>query len=143
MESFDVKNALKFYHTYKRLVKVTESKIEVLNAKKYKVGGSIAKKPENPMDRETIIINNLGKSECLEQRLEDCIYHIHLAEGFIMWLSEKDGKMVDDRYIKCKSWAWIEMNHYITPQGARKKIISLIDDFIESIESVSIATTIR
>ena len=103
----------------------------MLNARKYKVGGSIAKMPENPIDRSTVIINNLGKSECLEESLSLYRYYVNLAEAFIGCLSEKDAQMVRDKFIKGKSWAWIEMNHYMSIGGARKRIVSLIDKFID------------
>lgn len=131
MIEIHVEIALKNYHQFKREIVRIENKIEELNARKYKAGGSIAKCPENPIDRSTIIINNLGKGECLEEELSLCRYYVNLAEGFISVLPEPEKSIVRDRFIARKTMAYVCDRYFMDRTTVWRRINKSIQKFIE------------
>ena len=135
MQSNDVKIALQNYHRFKKDIETTQWKIEELNARKFKAGGSIAKCPENPIDRSTVIINNLGKGEMLEESLSWYRYNVNLAEAFINALRDndryQDKSMIQDRFIYRKSMNYVCEKYAMDRKTVWRRIEFLLEKFMD------------
>ena len=108
MEERELKIALENYHFFLYSVERVQMEIEELDTKRFKVGGSIAKKPENPRNREEVIIENLEKLEKLQKSLDRYQHQIDLVSDFVGNLGAVDRNLIKDKYIKCCTSAELE-----------------------------------
>lgn len=135
MQERDVKIALENYHYFINSIEPTQWKIDELNGRRFKAGGSIAKMPENPIDRSTVIINNLEKLEELTRLIDMYQYYISIANEFMSCLMDtechKDSSMIRDKYIRRKSIEWISMNHNMAKRTVWRRIDYLVRKYVE------------
>ena len=130
MECSDVKLALEKYHEFRKQRDSTILKIEEVNAKRFKRGGSIAKIPENTMERSTMIINNLEKWEDLDESLRIYNYFILLGDHFINSLTEYK-QLVIDKYINKYSCTKLARIYNYSERGMLKIINRLIENYLD------------
>lgn len=129
MECSDVKLALEKYHEFRKQRDSTILKIEEVNAKRFKRGGSIAKIPENTMERSTMIINNLEKWEDLDESLRIYNYFILLGDHFINSLDEYK-QLVIDKYVNKYSECKLEQKYYMGRIAIRRTVKKLIERYL-------------
>ena len=130
MECSDVKLALEKYHEFRKQRDSTMLKIEEVNAKRFKRGGSIAKIPENTMERSTMIINNLEKWEDLDESLRIYNYFILLGDHFINSLTEYK-QLVIDKYVNKYSQTKLEMKYYMGKMTVKRTVDRLIERYLD------------
>jgi len=134
MQERDVKIALENYHYFVSSLESTQWKIDELNGRRFKTGGSIAKAPENPIDRQTVLINNLAKLDELTRLIDLYQYNVHLAQSFMATLRDGDHKdlsMCRDKFMRRKSVEWISMNYCMDRKTVWRRINYLIRKYIE------------
>jgi hypothetical protein len=100
MTELDVKHALERYHDLRLALQATERQLDALNAKRFKVGGSVIRIPENAEPIDHRITTNLVKLERLEKDRERYRYYVGLGDDFIRVLEPKLQAMVVDKYVK-------------------------------------------
>lgn len=98
----DVKMALENYHTFVKAIQEDKDKINFINGKRFKAGSSVIKIPECPIDRSTVIIDNLMSLELAQQCLDIHTYLVFLADDFINSLNEPYKGLIQDWYIERK-----------------------------------------
>jgi len=133
MQERDVKIALENYHYFLSSIESTQWKLDELNCRRFKSGGSIAKAPENPVDRQTVMIDNLAKLEELTKAMDFYQHNVHLAQAFMSTLRDGDHKdlsMCRDKFIRRKSVEWISMNYCMDRKTVWRRINYLICAFI-------------
>jgi len=99
MTELDVKLALQNYHRLKKSVKTIENKIEYIEAKQTRTGGSVVKMPDGSQNNEQY---KLGLIEQKERYLKDLANHRHylgIADHFIKSLPEPYNFIVTNKYI--------------------------------------------
>lgn len=122
MEERELKIALENYHFFLSSVERVQLEIEELNAKRFKIGGSIAKRPENPRDRESVIIENLEKLEKLQKSLDRYQQMIDLVNDFISELRVDEQELITDKYIKCYASVELETKHMMDRKTIWRRI---------------------
>ena len=70
MTERDIKHALDYYHELRKDLKRVEDKLDALNAKRFKAGGSIVKIPENAEPVDHRITTNLMRLDALTKDRE-------------------------------------------------------------------------
>ena len=123
MTELDVKFALERYHDIRLALQATERQLDALNAKRFKVGGSVIRIPENcePIDHR--ITSNLEKLEKLEKDRERYAYYKGLGDDFIRVLEPRLQAMVVDKYVKGIKTVYLSETYGY----AKSSIIYLID----------------
>ena len=107
----DVKHALEYYHEFRKDLRRTEDKLDALNAKRFKAGGSVVRIPENAEPIDHRITTNLEKLDRLEKDLSRYRYYVALGDDFIRVLEPKLQAMVVDKYVKGIKWSEITKNY--------------------------------
>ena len=130
MEAFDVKTGLENYHHYLRSKKRIEEKIEILNAKRFKVGGSIASIPEGSSSRDSMLISNGEKYERLTKELAIPTHYLNLVDEFIQWLEQPIKGLVDDKYINCLTNSEIETKYGMYKVKINREVSKSISLFV-------------
>jgi len=132
METKDVKIALENYHFFVSSIERVQLEIEELNAKRFKAGGSIARRPENPVDRESMILDNLEKLEKLERQLDVYQFSLDLANHFLGSLEGVDKSLVRDKYINRLSTKELEFKYNMDRKTIWRKINQLLIVIVNS-----------
>ena len=123
MTELDIKFALERYHDIRLALQATERKLDELNAKRFKVGGSVIRIPENAEPIDHRITSNLEKLEKLTKDRERYAYYKFLGDDFIRVLTPKLQAMVVDKYVK-----GIKTKHLCETYGYAKSSITYIID---------------
>jgi hypothetical protein len=126
----DVKMALINYHEMHKIDDVL-GQIEVVNAKRFKVGGSLIKIPENPKPRDLVILDNLERLDVLRNSLKVHQYLAELADVFINALPEPYQSMVVDKYVNKLNCYELEEKYNYSCRQINRIIDRFIDRFIE------------
>lgn len=127
MTELDLKFALERYHDIRLALQATERQLDALNAKRFKVGGSVIRIPENcePIDHR--ITSNLEKLEKLEKDRDRYTYYKFLGDDFIRVLEPRLQAMVVDKYVK-----GIKASHLCKAYGYhRSQVARIIDKAVE------------
>lgn len=132
MEERELKIALENYHFFLSSVERVQMEIEELNAKRFKIGGSIAKRPENPRDREEVIIENLEKLEKLQKSLDRYQQTLDLTDDFLKSLSVEETCLVRDKYINGLLSEELEFKYQADRKTIWRKIDVLIRKYAEN-----------
>lgn len=128
MEERELKIALENYRFFLTSVERVQMEIEELNAKRFKIGGSIAKRPENPRDREEVIIENLEKLEMLQKSLDRYQQIVDLVNDFIRRLRYEEKSLVVDKYIVCLSSIELELKYMMDRKTIWRKLNKIIGE---------------
>ncbi|NTU74287.1 hypothetical protein HGB07_09200 [Candidatus Roizmanbacteria bacterium] len=98
-----MKIALENYDHFVASVERVKLELEDLDTKRFKVGGCIAKIPENPSRREEVILNNLERLTILEKELDYYQRNVDMVTNFIESLEDTSNdpikNIVVDKYI--------------------------------------------
>jgi hypothetical protein len=105
--------------------------IEVVNARRFKIGGSIIKMPENARPRDLVILDNLERLEKLRHSLAVHQYLAELADTFINALPDPYQQMVIDKYVDKMSCVDLEDKYAYSCRQINRIIDKLIEKFIE------------
>ncbi len=130
----DVKEALINYHMLKRAIKIDQDNLLVIRNKKSKIGGSIAKIPQNTISREKLIISNMDKEDLYLLELTNHEYKLFIVNKFIDECSvfPLDVKQfVLDIYVKKINSKDIEIKHDLSKTYIYKAIDDEIDQFVK------------
>lgn len=130
----DIKEALINYHMLKKAIKIDKDNLAVIRNMKEKVGGSIAKIPQNPISREKLIISNMDKEDFYLLELTNHEYKLFIVNKFIDECSvfPIDVKqLVIDLYIKKKNIVELIEFHECTKSLIYKKIDDEIESFVK------------
>lgn len=132
MVAEDIKRGLQNYHTIPKWVEKTKEKIEVIQTRMEKTGGSIVKKPEGGFERSKFMNEMIAKKSIFEQRISEYIYLQELAYNFILWLPIDVQDMAVDKYMNHYSESDLERKYQYTGRHIRRIIYRYIDEYIES-----------
>lgn len=137
MNASDVKNALIKYSNLKREIQDDLDLIDEIDAKRFKIGGSIAKLPENPKSRSEIIIANMDKFDSAT-----LTYNMHMFQLWIVndilekislmaykWPEAK--QVLLDRYVKCYSQSKMEEVYDVEIRIINRNINKYINWYVE------------
>lgn len=127
----DVKHALEYYHEFRKDLKRTEDKLDALNAKRFKAGGSVVRIPENAEPIDHRITTNLEKLERLEKDRERYRYYVALGDDFIRVLEPRLQAIVVDKYVKGIKWSELEKLHAYESSWIRRTIDKAANLYVE------------
>ena len=131
MTERDIKHALDFYHELRKDLKRVEDKLDALNAKRFKAGGSIVRIPENAEPIDHRITTNLMKLDALTKDRERYAYYVALGEDFI----GKCGKyraLVEDKYIHGFGNNELEKRHNFGKSEIYRIVDKLITGYVNA-----------
>ena len=131
MTERDIKHALDYYHELRKDLKRVEDKLDALNAKRFKAGGSIVKIPENAEPVDHRITTNLMRLDALTKDRERYAYYVALGDDFI----GKCGKyraLVEDKYIHGFAIAELEKRHNWSKKQQQRIIDKLITGYVNA-----------
>lgn len=131
----DVKMALINFHELKKSLPRIDDEITVITEKRYKIGGSVIKMPENTIPREVIIIDNMMKMDNLKRTLSIHNYLIHVSLEFVKFLQDRNPMLADmviDKFIKKVRVSDMEMKYHYTNRQMNRIIDNLINAYIEA-----------
>ena len=147
IQDFEVRLALEHYQEYVDSLKDAQDDIEAFEAHIYHVGGSYAKRPENPIDRGSIQIINMEWMRQLVSERDRFQHSVKLAEDFITWLSDlpdrRDKSFIIDRYRNQRSIAWMECEYSIDRSTVFRKIDYLIRKYIKCLKHATSRADLR
>jgi len=129
----DIKEALINYHMLKRAIKIDQDNLTVIRNMKSKIGGSVAKLPQNPISRDKLIISNMDKEDFYLLELTNHEYKLFIVNKFIDECSvfPIDVKQfVVDLYIKRMSINELVELHQCKKTFIYKKIDEEIESFV-------------
>lgn len=127
----DVKHALEYYHEFRKDLKRTEDKLDALNAKRFKAGGSVVRIPENAEPIDHRITTNLEKLERLEKDQERYRYYVALGDDFIRVLEPRLQAIVVDKYVKGIKDKQIIQTYGYSRQAIHKIITKAVELYVE------------
>jgi len=127
----DVKMALVNYKQFHSAIVKIEDDIEAVNAKRFKIGGSVVKIPETTKPRDLVIIENLERLDKLRNSLSVHHYLAELADEFINALNDPFKSMVVDKYINKLNATQLEEKYCYSFRQISNIIDRLIERFIE------------
>lgn len=126
MEARDLKIALENYDHFVASVERVKLELEELEAKRFKIGGSISKIPENSKRREEVILDNLERLMILEKELEYYQRNVDLVVNFIDSLKDTTNdpirSIVTDKYINKIGIYDLETRYYIDRKTIWRRI---------------------
>ena len=137
MNASDVKTALIKYPKLKDEIQEDKDLIEEINAKRFKIGGSIAKLPENPKPRTEVILNNLEKIDSATQTYNMHMFQLWIVNDFLDKISmmsfkwPKAKQIILDRYVKCYSQSKMEEVYDLEIRIINRNISKYIDWYVE------------
>lgn len=132
MIATDVKMALINYTEFKRCIKRDTERIEEINVKRFKIGGSVIKLPENSTkQRSTIIIENLEKHDLANLSLINHQYLVYIADQFMNSVNGEWKEIIIDRYIKHLSQQQLVDKYCYPIRYINRRINKLIDCYIK------------
>lgn len=137
MNASDVKTALIKYQKLKDEIQEDKNLIEEINAKRFKIGGSIAKLPENPKPRSEVILNNLEKIDSATQTYNMHMFQLWIVNDFLDKISmmsykwPKAKQIILDRYVKCYSQSKMEEVYDLEIRIINRNISKYIDWYVE------------
>lgn len=137
MNASDVKTALIKYQKLKDEIQEDKNLIEEINAKRFKIGGFIAKLPENPKPRSEVILNNLEKIDSATQTYNMHMFQLWIVNDFLDKISmmsykwPKAKQIILDRYIKCYSQSKMEEVYDLEIRIINRNISKYIDWYVE------------
>ena len=144
IQEFEVKIALERYQEYVDALREAQDDIEAFEAQIYHVGGSIAKRPENPIDRGTLQLNNMERMKKLVSERDRFQHSVKLAESFIAWLEDtpihRDKQFIIDRYRNQRSIAWMEIEYSIDRSTVFRKVDYLIRKYVNYLKHATSRT---
>ena len=115
-------NYRKLKHTEKHLI----DQLLVLNTRKEKAGGSIARMPENPRNNDERITENMMYSDPLEKELQTTQTLLGIADKFIDSLEGNDKQLILDKFVRKKSFENIALNHGVDRKAIWRQINELL-----------------
>lgn len=128
----DVKMALENYHTFVKAIQEDKDKINFINGKRFKAGASVIKIPECPIDRSTVIIDNLMSLELAQQCLDIHTYLVFLADDFIRSLQEPYKGLIQDWYIERKSREYVADDLGYSVRQVHRIINALVERYVNA-----------
>lgn len=131
MQDWEVMTALEKYHAIRKSYKKLRDKEDAINAKRFKVGGSIISVPENPERKEVTIIRNMSEHDKIVQELEQVGYMKVLADMFIASLAEPYRSMVEDKYVKGADSKYLTERYHYERHQIQRIIDKLVSKFVE------------
>jgi hypothetical protein len=99
MTELDVKIALQNYHKLKKSIKAIENKIEYIEVKQTRTGGSVIKMPEGSPNNEQYKLGLIEQKERYLKDLDHHQYYLSLADDFIKSLPRPYGTIVRNKYV--------------------------------------------
>jgi len=120
----------------KRAIKIDQDNLTVIRNMKLKIGGSLAKIPQNPISREKLIISNMDKEDFYLLELTNHEYKLFIVNKFIDECSvfPIDVKqLVIDLYLKRINPKELTEIYGLSKQYIYKLIDEAIDKFIKSV----------
>ena len=138
IHEFEVKIALKYYQEYIDSLQESEWEIEELQTRIEHAGGSVAKRPENPIDSGTLQINNMERMRKLVVERDRFQNNVRLADHFIGWCKDtdhhRDKSFIVDRFIIQRSIAWLADEYTIDRSMVFDKTNYLIKKYVDSLK---------
>lgn len=138
MISTDVKAALTNYYEIKKAIKIDLQNLMIIQNKKMKVGGSIAKRTQNPIARDKLIIDNMDREERYIIELKNHQYWIFLVEKFITHCDGEIKKIVIDLYIRKIRMDEITILYSYSKSQIHRKINDEVDVFVKTMNEMNI-----
>ncbi len=99
MTELDVKLALQNYHRLKKSVKTIENKIEYIEAKQTRTGGSVVKMPDGSQNNEQYKLGLIEQKERYLKDLANHRYYLEIAEHFIQSLPHPYQSLVKNKFV--------------------------------------------
>lgn len=131
MQDWEVMTALEKYHAIRKSYKKLQDNEEAINAKRFKVGGSIIAIPENPERKEVTIIRNMAEHDRIVTELEQVGYMKVLADMFIASLAEPYKSMVTDKYVHKAKSDYLTKRYNYSERQRYRLIEKLVAKFVE------------
>lgn len=131
MDENQVEIVLTRYRKFKQSLTQIELRLEEIAVKKYKLPGSIIKKPEgNPVSRDSRLFDLMDKEKLLITDYRITKYYIDLVSDFLLKMPEPDRSMIVDRYINGKSWTSLERKYYLCSRQMSRIIKKRIKEYV-------------
>ena len=111
-------------------------KMEELEAKSTKVGSSIAKLPQNPMDQGHRIILNMEAMERIQKEIDYYQRSVDIVHQLLGHSSESERKLIHERYFKKSTMEQIAMMFNLSRSGVFARTEWIIKKFIDGYNRV-------
>ena len=138
IHEFEVKIALENYQEYIDALKDANDNIEVLQTRIDHAGGSVAKRPENPMDSDSRKLMNIDAMDKLVAIRDRYQHNVRLVEHFIGWCKDtkdhRDKRFIIDRYVYQRSIVWLSCEYFMDRSMVFRRTDYLIRKYIESLK---------
>lgn len=132
MDENQVEIALTRYRKFKQSLTQIELRLEEIAVKKYKLPGSIIKKPEgNPVSRDSRLFDLMDKEKVLITDYRITKYYIDLVTDFLLKMPEPDRSMIVDRYINGKNWTALERKYFLCTRQMSRIVKKRIKEYVE------------
>jgi hypothetical protein len=131
MQEFDVKIALKNYHEFKKSIKRAQEKIEVIETRQTKTGGSVIKIPERTTSDEQFKLALIEKKFQQYDDIDLYGYYVGVAEHFIKSMPMPYRQMMIDKYMNRKSNTWLAQHYNYDPRQILRIVNKLIRLYVE------------
>lgn len=131
MTELDIKIGLQNYSMLKNKIKQVKEKIEYIESKQFKVGGSIVKIPENPTNNEQYKLGLIEKKFQYKKDLEMYNYYIDIVDSFLNALQEPLKSLIKDKFINHKSITLLERKYSYSSRQIYRIIDKSILKYIE------------
>ena len=145
MQERDVQIALENYHYYVKSLREAQEKLDEFLAKKEKVGGSIARRPENPMDDGKRKIINMDREDALTAERDQYQHNVKIVDSFMEKLKDfglsNDKSMMVDWYIRKRSIEWLTEHYFVGKMQIYRRRDYLIGKFIIDLEKDGTSNT--
>lgn len=135
MDSWNVKLALEKYHEIRKSLKRWEDKKEEIDAKRFKVGGSIIAIPENPVSREKTIIRNMEVADTIEAEYQTYRYYKKIGDEFIEWVRlspelKQYHAIIVDKYVNKAKNDYLVMRYNYSRQSIDNIIKRVVEAYV-------------
>lgn len=131
MVEYHVEIALCKYREIKDRIAKLEDKLEEIAVKKYKMPGSIIKKPDgNSRPATERLLELMEKEEPIIREYQEYRYYIEMADVFLSTLPEYDRKLFIDRYIKGKTLEQVAAQNFISRRSLQRLFSKRISEYI-------------
>lgn len=131
MVEYHVEIALSKYREIKNKMARLEDRLEEISVKKYKMPGSIIKKPEGSSKSATEkLLELMEKEEPLFQAYQEYSYYIEMADVFLSTLPEYDRKLFTDRFIKGHTLEKVAIDNYTSTRSLKRLFKKRIEEYI-------------
>lgn len=132
MDENQVEIALSRYRRFKQSLTQIELRLEEIAVKKYKLPGSIIKKPDgHPVSRDSRLFDLMEKEKVLIMDFRITKYYIDLVADFIVNMPEPDRSMIVDRYINGKSWTALERKYHLCTRQMSRIVKRRVKEYVK------------